>query len=94
MLTCAGCRETPCRCEPHRRAAGDLDVFDRFLALRADVVRLSADYVAWLDGDGDDAEPELEPDLRRCIRRLVDEADALGPPWGDAGRSRPDARSH
>jgi hypothetical protein len=79
MSTCARCLETPCRCELVPRAAHEPDGLQAFLALRAEVVRLSADYVAWLDGDGEDAEPDLTPDVRTRIHRLVDEADALGP---------------
>jgi hypothetical protein len=84
MPACATCLEEPCQCERVARAGCGQDGFERFLAFRSQAVRLSADYVAWLDGDGEDAEPDVGADVRRRILRLLEDGDALGPSWGAA----------
>jgi len=44
---------------------------ERILSIRAAALALSPEYLLWLDGDDDDLEPLLSPELRERMRALL-----------------------
>lgn len=91
MLICARCRERPCSCGADLREDDPEAVLARIAAIRSSATKLSPEYIAWLDGEGDEPEPAIPPDLRSQILALVEEVDLLlgGPPDGALTRPAP-----
>ncbi len=69
MPVCATCHLRPCRCRVELRAPDE--VLETMLAVHAAAAALSPEYVAWLDGDGEDLEPELPRAVRERMLALV-----------------------
>jgi hypothetical protein len=91
MLICASCRERPCSCGAELGEDDPEAVLARIAAIRSSATRLSPEYIAWLDGEGDEPEPAIPPDLRSQILALVDAVDLLlgAPPDGAPARPTP-----